>query len=139
MAVAIAYLLWILFAIYEGKREALYFSFKMKASLKQQQGFIGEHSMFIQQRAFVGILTVLVCYKDWMNCIVVLCSIMMCFPFFKDGMYYVTRQKLDNLYMKGWLDKSPSSKLHLLKPIHRTLLFISSLALIAYEIIKFWK
>jgi len=136
---AIAYLLWILFAVYEGKREAFYFSFKMKASLRQQQGFVDEHSMFMIQRAATGILTVMSCYIDFLNSIVILFAIILCFPFFKDGMYYVTRQKLDNLYMKGWLDQSPTAKLHLLKPIYRTTMFLSSLVLMTYEIIKFWK
>ena len=138
MVTAIAYLLWILFAVYEGKREAFYFSFKMKAALKQQQGFINEHHMFMIQRMFVGVLTVIACYTDWINSIAICLSLILCFPFFKDGMYYVTRQKLDNLYMKGWLDQSLSSK-YLLKPIHRTVLCLSSMIIMTYEIIKFWK
>lgn len=145
MVIAIVYLLWILFAVYEGKREAYYFSFKMKASVVQKKGFkLDEHAMFTIQRLFVAAITCIACFESWLNCVIILFALMSCFPFFHDGMYYVTRQKLDSLYKKGWFDQSTTStaisdKLHLFDPVPRTIFFILSLATIVYEIIKYWK
>jgi hypothetical protein len=145
MAIAIVYLLWILFAVYEGKREAFYFSFKMKSSLTQQKSYkMDEHGMFTIQRLFVASIACIACYNNWVNCIFILLSFMACFPFFHDGMYYVTRQKLDGIYKKGWFDQSTTStaksdKFHLFDPIPRTVLFVLSVGTMVYEIIKFWK
>jgi len=143
MLISIVYLLWILFAIYEGKREAFYFSCKIKAP--QQQAYkIDEHVMFTIQRTFIASMAILACRVDWLNSVLVLFSFGLCFPFFHDGMYYLTRHKLDGIYVKGWFDQSTTSsaksdKLHLFDPIPRTLIFGLSLGLIIYEIIKFWK
>lgn len=145
MNLIIAYLLWVAYAIYEGGREALYFSFKMKASLTQQQTYKhNEHIMFTIQRSFVVALTCMACYVNWLECGFVIFSLAMCFPFFHDGMYYVTRKKLDNIYLKGWFDQSTTStalsdKLHLFDAVPRTLLMLASVGLMVYEIIKNWK
>jgi hypothetical protein len=68
---------------------------------------------------------------------------MACFPFFHDGMYYLTRKKIDGIYKKGWFDQSSTStaksdKLHLFDPIPRTILCVLSLGTIVYEIIKYF-
>lgn len=141
MLISIVYLLWILFAIYEGKREAFYFSCKIKTT---QTFIINEHVMFTIQRIFVVSMAILACHVDWLNCILILFSLALCFPFFHDGMYYITRHKLDGIYVKGWFDQSTTStansdKLHLFDPLPRTILLGLSLGLIIYEIIKFWK
>jgi hypothetical protein len=145
MPLLIAYLLWVLYSIYEGEREALYFSFKMKASLTQQQSYKhNEHVMFSIQRLFVVVLTCIACYVNWIECSLVVVSLAACFPFLHDGMYYETRKKLDGIYPKGWFDQSTSStalsdKLHLFDAIPRSILFCLSIGIMCYEIIKFWK
>ena len=118
----------------------------MKASIKQQQQQVyktDEHSMFTVQRSFVAAIISVGCYTDWLNCLFIVVALACCFPFFHDGMYYVTRQKLDGIYKKGWFDQSATStaksdKLHLFGPTSRTLFAIASAGLIIYEIIKFW-
>ena len=138
----IAYILWILFSVYEGKREAYYFSFKMKASVAQRQGYkINEHFMFTIQRLFVLLLSVIPFYDGLINGILLTSAMMFCFPFFHDGMYYLTRNKLDGIYNKKWWDQSVSSsaesdKLHLFDPIPRTVLACLSFGIACYEIIK---
>lgn len=143
MLIGIAYILWMLFSIYEGKREAFYFSYKIKVPISQVKK-IDEHVMFTIQRSFVASLICILCFNDVLNCILLLLSLAGCFPFLHDGSYYWTRKKLDGIYPKGWFDQSTTStaksdKLHLFDPIPRTILFVVSLGLIVYEIIKFWK
>jgi len=145
MITALIYLLWILYAIYEGKREALYFSFKMKAAVNLKQGLkTDEHITFSIQRSLVVGFALIACFHDWLNLSIMFFALAACFPFFHDGMYYVTRQKLDRLYKKGWFDQSTTSvaksdKLKLFYPVQRTVLAVVSLGIVIYEIIKFWK
>lgn len=146
MLAAIAYLLWVVYSILEGKREAYYFSYKMRTSLAQKKPakVINEHVMFTYQRMLVVALACVSCYTDWVNAILVVACLGASFPFFHDGMYYVTRKELDNLYPKGWFDQSTTStawsdKKHLLDPIPRTVFFGISVVIMIYEIIKYWK
>lgn len=145
MLILLVYLLWISFSIYEGKREAFYFSYKMKASLQLQQTFkLDEHAMFTVTRSFVAALVLIASYNGILDCIIILLSLGLCFPFFHDGMYYVTRHKLDNIYKKGWFDQSTTStaktdKLKLFYPTSRIICFALSLGLITYEIITNFK
>lgn len=145
MLTLLVYLLWVSFSIYEGKREAFYFSYKMKAGLQLQQVFkLDEHGMFTVTRTFVAAIALIASYNGILNCVLILLALALCFPFFHDGQYYVTRQKLDNIYKKGWFDQSTTStaqtdKLKLFYPTSRIICFILSLGLITYEIIINWK
>lgn len=141
MTAAISYLLWVLFSILEGRREAFYFSYKMKASITLQKGLkTDEHVMFTIQRALVFALAATACYSNLLNTSLILFSLMLSFPFFHDGMYYFTRNRLDGIYSKKWFDQSTTStaksdKFNFFNPISRTILFGLSILGITYEII----
>lgn len=141
MQLIASYLIWILYSVFEGKREAFYFSYKVRSAIDHK---VDEHAMFTIQRMFVAILICLVCFNGWLDCILLLFSLMMCFPFFHDGSYYLTRKKLDGIYPKGWFDQSTTStaitdKLKLFYPATRTITLVVSLGIVIYEIIKNWK
>ena len=141
MTAAISYLIWVLFSILEGRREAFYFSYKMKASITLQKGLkTDEHVMFTIQRVFVLALAATACYSNLLNTSLILFSLMLSFPFFHDGMYYVTRHDLDGIYNKRWFDQSTTStaksdKFNFFNPVSRTVLFGTSVLIMAYEII----
>ena len=141
MSALFVYILWILFAIYEGQREALYFSYKMKATLQIQRSLKrDEHVMFTIQRSVVAAIASIASYTTLFDCALFIISMAFSFPFFHDGMYYVTRERLDGIYKKGWFDQSTTStaksdKFNFFNPVSRTALFGISILIIAYEII----
>jgi hypothetical protein len=130
----------------EGEREAFYFSYKIKCppSWIQQHSAVNEHEMFTVQRAFVLAMACIACYHDWLDTVLLAFACMGCFPFMHDGMYYLTRNKLDGIYPKKWFDQSETStaltdKYGLVNPVPRTIYFVLSVGIVVYEIIKFWK
>jgi hypothetical protein len=138
---ALVYLLWVLYSIYEGQREAFYFSFKMKASVNMQQSLRrDEHVMFTIQRILVATMCGMIGFDGWINCFLLVFALACSFPFFHDGQYYVVRGKLDGIYPKGWFDQSTTStaksdKYDFFNPVSRTVLFGISILIMAYEII----
>lgn len=144
MIALISFLLWIVFAILEGRREAYYFSMKVKAVVSTSiQSIVGnEHILFTIQRSVV-LLILFLCTLSY-GWICSTCTVMACifaFPFLHDGEYYETRNLLDGIYPLKWWDQSTTStalsdKLHLFSPVSRTILFGISVGLIIFELIK---
>lgn len=142
MYLALAFISWLVFSVLEGRREALYFSYKMRASIAKQQAFKkDEHILFSWQRLAVlcgMIIPMGVC----LNTLIAATAFCMAFPFLHDGMYYVTRNQLDGIYPKRWFDQSTTStalsdRLKLFNPVTRTALFGVSVLLQTYLILKF--
>lgn len=122
----------IVYSIYEGQREALYYHLKNVSG--KLQG-IDEHPIFLAQRVTFGIpvfiLFVLISQDYWvaaLKCV----TLSMMFPFFHDGSYYLHRNNLDKeLYKSRFWSMSYTSTAvttFLLTPLNRTILFIIGLA-----------
>ena len=139
---ALSFLFWIAYAIYEGRREAYYFSMKVKAVLNTQRASLtDEHAMFTEQRALVLIIMILgLCKLGWPVASLVFLASALAFPFIHDGSYYVTRKSLDGIYPEGWFAQSVTStavadQLNLFDPIQRSIYATLGIGLMIYEMI----
>ena len=125
------WLLWIVFMLYDAYEEAYlyYYGVKSKLSIKEL------HPAFFTQRLIVAIIiiipTLLITPIIWYKIILFLCSLILCQPFFHNGMYYLTRNKLDNkTYPKKWFAMSTTSTAKSTKfftPTNRIIFFIISI------------
>lgn len=119
-----ALITWILYACFEGCREAFYWSLKVQTVYKFK---FNEHVFWTIQRAVV-LFTVFLAsdLKTVATCVFV-------FPFFHDGSYYWQRNWLDNnLYTQKWFAQSETSTAVLTRffnPIIRTLSTIIGIVL----------
>lgn len=88
-------IMWIVFSVLEGVREGLYFDSNPRLLR------FNVHVLFSLQRLTVLVILALQ-YKWWL---ILILGNMLVFPFFHDGMYYLTRHLLnrDN-YPKGFWD-----------------------------------
>ncbi len=136
MTYILLYIIWILYSLLEGKKEAHYFSYKMRAVISKKTVVlkVDEHVWFTLQRALVVSLIFFMNFSI-LHVFFLLLSLALCFPFFHDGMYYVQRKKLDGIYPKGFFDQSTTStakmdKLKLLGPASRILGLIASIIII---------
>lgn len=105
--ITIIIILWIVFALISGILEGILFH-KKKANII----WCGQdiHVWFTLLRAIVALqlnLFVFLSTRDMRIVITTGLSFIMIFPFFHDGMYYVTRELLKKgTYPKTWLDSS---------------------------------
>ena len=125
-------ILWILFAILEGYSEGAYWHFKNgKNKYKKTKG--KEHSIWTVQRAIVVFFATYLVGNLYYAIIFALV-----FPFWHDGIYYLTRRALsfeNSTYRKGFWDFSTTSTAYLTKfntPLFRTLYFIYGIAMFIY-------
>ena len=116
-------LIFFFWGVYEGKREAYYFSLKM---VTQKFDKLNEHGMFATQRLQVFILFAII------NGVVPMFLTMLMFPFIHDGTYYLFRHKLDKCYPKKFFDFNNSSALINFDIITRISLFIIGISLYFY-------
>lgn len=143
MSTLVIILMWLLYSFYEGKREALFFSMKMRAQVTDGN----EHPMFMVQRSIVAFMALFLLWYNGMDvysCAAVLISMGLMFVFVHDGEYYVERNKLDKCYPEGWLDQSTTStaeadKLKLDTPLLRIIYFMTGAGIAIFEIIHNWK
>lgn len=108
MIVLFINIVWILYSMIEGLREGFYWHFK---SHSKKNCDFEIHPIFSLQRAAVLSLIGILLYSfiGWQSIISVI-SMMLIFSFFHNGVYYYTRNKLDEtLYPKGWSDQSITS------------------------------
>lgn len=107
----------ILFYCFSTICEGGYFHIRMESGIKLKY----EHTILTLMRSCVWGLFYLIC-KDW----VLTVSMIFIFPFIHDGIYYVTRNKLNPaIYKKGfWDDSTSSTALLELKLPYRTTLFV---------------
>lgn len=140
----ICYLAWIVYALYEGQREAWYFHCKSVCLPSKIVGIPNEHRAFFFQRLLVsGVMTgySLEVNKDIVGSILLLIALAGAFPFFHDGMYYVRRNLLNrDIYQEGWwspASDSTTAKINL-TGVERIGAFSLTLILLgAYVIIKY--
>lgn len=144
------YVLWLMFSFLEGKREAFYFSAKMKLPTGTVLNSFtskgdNEHVLFTIQRSVVLlILSLGLCLFNSISGLrldVITISACICaFSFIHDGEYYTTRNYLDGIYPKKWFDQSTTStaltdKFSVMTPLNRSVLFIVSIILIVISLI----
>ena len=122
--------LWILYAIFEGWREAQYFH-KIMDTDKSTGRLL--HFCWNTQRAIVMAI-IFIAYPSWW-----VIGLGLLFPFFHDGCYYQTRHILNpKNYKKGWFDHSSTSTAILSKfetNISRIIFAILGIAVIAADFI----
>lgn len=122
-------MIWILYAIFDGIREALYFTLKARNPMLD---YINEHPMFMMQR---GLVLVLIGYilQQFYPCFLLACM----FPFVHDGMYYLFRDILDNSYPQRWIaqPKKPTAIFDIVfkYPLVRIITFAIAFTLYIYH------
>ena len=142
LLITITILLLFLYIKIEGKREGLYYYYKMLTT--QYDLDRKEHSSFTTQRCavltvFYLFLITLVQYNI-IESILFLAAIPMIFPFIHDNYYYFERHKLDNnVYSYRWDNQSTTStaisdKKKLFGPRNRNILFIIGCGIFIYII-----
>lgn len=103
-------LLWVATSILEGCRDGFFYSYRMNSAKSDNYNM---HWLFTSER---GVILALICWigLDYMSTIETAffaSSLALCFSFLHNGMYYWTRNKLDNkMYPKGWWDESTTSE-----------------------------
>lgn len=121
---------WIVYALFEGYREAYYWHERVTSPNKTDKDL---HRIFALQR---GTVILLICYGllwpigPW--AILSFIGLSCVFSFFHNGMQYLTRNKLNPyIYKKRWWDQSTTSTAKLTKfmtPFNRTwLMFLGIL------------
>lgn len=102
-------LLSISYFLLEGKREAMYYHFKNQITGTD----LKEHTLFTLQRSLFLISLLIVFLSQLtpiINSLLFIFSLSLIFPYFHDGMYYLTRNKLNTfIYKKRWKDNSTTS------------------------------
>ncbi len=144
-------IIWILYSLLEGKREAIFWHHRIKSSDYQIFKSKDRHPMFMLQRGLVLLVCGLASYymsgNLWLSFYILLMN-MLIFSFFHNGVMYNERNKMSReanptdsrkwIYLKGWWDQSKTSTAKLTKfmsPISRTIQAI--LGVIGYVIYPF--
>ncbi len=127
----ICFLIWILYSVIEGIRDAIFYH---HYNLKSERLF-NEHIVFVIQRLIVSVILCLLS-NNWLLMI----SLILSFSFFHNGSYYTMRNYLnkkiyyyDNLYDKKWFAQSTTSISFWTKymtPLNRTILFLMSIGIL---------
>lgn len=149
MIIAISLIVWILYALLEGQREAWYFHVKYKNLNSFVYARIpDEHATFNLQRSFMAIALIFAdCYPVaeltyglMLYVIITGLSFTAIFPFFHDGIYYYRRNKLDeSQFPKKWADYSHTSSAKInLDFLDRVLFSIFSLLLVIVQYILYF-
>ena len=109
MFLIIANIIWILYACIDGFKDGYYWFFK---SSSRRANEFEIHPIFAAQR---GIVLLLICFSllflvsPISACLNILSNALI-FSFFHNGIYYMTRNKLDSkVYPLGWKSQSTTS------------------------------
>lgn len=108
-------ILWIVYSLLEGFREGYYWYNRNNSPKKDN---IEIHPYFAIQRGLVMVSLSIISYTQYnlIVSLVVLFSLMLIFSFFHNGIYYLTRNKLDNnIYKDKWKSQSTTSTAKLTK------------------------
>lgn len=129
---------WIIFSIYEGKREAWYFHEKYKSNKSTKD----IHYYFTIQRISVGLVFLLSLISiefTWINLFNSLLAVIMLiamFPFWHDGYYYLERNNLNSsIYKKRFKDFNDSSAIFDFTWNERKIMFMVSIIIMIYRTI----
>lgn len=125
-------LTWIGYALIEGIQEGYFYDYRNIASPTKKQNL---HWMPFLERGIVIVLIGFLNYTQedtlfpMLKNGIFIFSLMLIFSFFHNGIYYLTRNKLDkNIYPKKWFENSATSEATIeLSFISRTLMAITGL------------
>lgn len=137
--ITLTLLLFSLFSVFEGVREAQYFHFRWKHPMEYVKD---EHLPFTLLRSIVAIYATVIpiLLAKWYAVFTIICFASV-FPFFHDGAYYWTRHKLDKtVYNKKWMDQTTSSsaKISLSPWIRLGLMIFGYVIAIGLDILFTW-
>lgn len=106
----ICYILWIVYFLIEGYREAYYFNALSLQFVIQDKQKKDLHGIFTYQRLIIFGLINLVCIGLTWKLLLLSAALVLIQPLIHNGMYYKTRNYLNyKLYPKTWLDMSTTS------------------------------
>lgn len=132
------FLLWIVYASYEGFREAYYYFNTMTSNKSNKKNL---HPIFFLQRGMI--LTMIyfalnIVPNNLLNGLMLIFILALVFPIFHDGFYYLIRHRLDYMvYQKGfWDDSTTSTAILEIKVNTRIFMFLIGLALMVLLILK---
>lgn len=145
-------LIWIAYAIIEGKREAIFWHHRIKSSDYPLFKDIDRHPLFATQRALVlGLLFIASFYilnNLWLSIYLMFMNTLI-FSFFHNGMMYLERKNMSKIaspinsynwiYERGWWDQSTTStaiSTKLMTPISRTIQMI--IGILGYILLGFF-
>ena len=100
------YSIWIVFALISGLLEAYYFS-AVYNKVINKASYV--HEKFTLVRGLVAVCILYLFTGITWQVLFIGASLMVIFPFFHDGVYYMTRNKLDGVYPLGFRDHSTTS------------------------------
>jgi hypothetical protein len=106
MSYEVMLFLWIVYACICGYWEAYFW----EASSKSDRILGWIHNVFFLERLIVGVVFAVSCSSTLQWIVGTLCALGCIFPFFHDGFYYLTRNKITpNLYPKKFMDYTQKS------------------------------
>jgi len=129
MAESALILIFVCYSLLQGFIDAHTYHYQNTSS---SPGGLNLHPFLSTIRGFILILIYFIC-----NHILFIVGLVLIFSFFHNGMYYLTRNKLDpNLYKKKWMDSSTTSTSFFeFDFVERILLMASGMVLIAMSFI----
>lgn len=127
---------WIVFSIYEGKREAWFFH---KGGIKLRRDI---HFYFSIQRISVGVAFLIaltsieISWHNLLDACLTLIMLISIFPFWHDGCYYLERNNLNpTIYQKRFKDFNNSSAIFDFTWNERKIMFIVGIMIIILKLI----
>jgi len=144
-------ILWSIYAILEGKREAIFWHHRIKSTDYNSFKTIDRHPLFMVQRGLVLVVSAITSYyisgNIWLTLYIFIMNCLV-FSFFHNGMMYRERNEMSRIaspidstkwvYAKRWWDQSSTSTAKLTKfmtPNSRTIQMV--IGVIGYIIYPF--
>ncbi len=137
------YWAFVIYTIYEGFIQGFLYHYKNQMGRKATENEnYNLHGVYVIQRLIVSVILCLCIslYSSVCDAGLFLLTIALCYSFFHNGMYYLTRNRLQEgavLYPKGWKDHSETStaKFNLSWRL-RFVLFLGSITMLIYLMAK---
>ena len=108
----ITYIIWCIYSSLFGISDAWYW-YSANIAKYSTKNFVFKdlHKQFFWTRTIVAtVFALLMCGSNYILWFPIMVSLGLSFPFFHNGFYYVTRNKIDsNVYKKGFFDMSTTS------------------------------
>lgn len=108
-------------AVAYGWSEAMYWYYVYNGKATRLGKYEHELWSFIRGVSYIPIFYILFTLFSWWSFIGMF-SILIMFPFFHDGMYYLMRNKFDGSYPKQWKDMTASKKLSVTRKENETII-----------------
>lgn len=98
---------WVLYAVLEGWRDAYFYHYRNTSSHPKNENL---HWLYTVERILITVAVFFI-LPGWFHTGLICMGFIFVFPFFHDGMYFLTRHRLDKkVYPFGWADNSYTSQ-----------------------------